>query len=187
MIVDFDLERGAIAVTEKSFRLDFPDSTLEVNEDGMLVFIGDQADILQAVKKLIINEIDELSAKLTANYTGTEKEGWISMLSEAEAFTQSGNEDDATGLVLGARIRGDTLENRVAAVLTAAQVTGLIPDLASGMRSRSNAMLATAADDPKEIVAVLATLASKGQAILAAAVAGDRDEIIELATTGWGD
>lgn len=51
MIVDFDLSRGAIAVTETSIRLDFPDNTLEINEDGMIVFTGEQADILVAVKK----------------------------------------------------------------------------------------------------------------------------------------
>lgn len=81
-----------------------------------------------------------LSAKLTANYTDTEEKGWIAMLGEAQAFEQSGNPEDAPGLALDALIRGDTLEDRAAAVLAAAPAVAIFSSASPRPLFRSDAV-----------------------------------------------
>lgn len=156
-------------------------------DDGWRVKTDDdrKQEIIDSAKRTVRNEIDALSGQLTRNYTGTEEKGWIAMLAQAEAFTASGNDADAPGLALDAAIRGDTVANRAAAVLAAAQVTGLIPSLASGMRARAETLIDATDGDPSQIDQVFTMLKAKGGAILAAAHAGDRNQIIAMATTGW--
>ncbi len=134
---------------------------------------------------LVRQRVDELADRFVERYTATEAKAWTAWQMEAKAFDASADPADAPLLAFEAAIRGDTLENRVAEVLAAAQVTALIPSIASGARGRAEAMIATSNGDAAIIQSILDLLLAKGQAILAAASEGDHQQMVTLATEGW--
>jgi hypothetical protein len=140
-----------------------------------------QAEAIVAVA----NKVDELADRFVARYTKTEAKAWATWLEEARAFNASTDPADAPLLSIEADVRGETIESRVAEVIAAAEITGLIPSIASGARGRAEAMIAASNGDPAVIDAVLDKLSAKGDALLAAAAQGNRAEMITLATTDW--
>ncbi len=143
------------------------------------------ANAIMQAKKAVLSEIDRLAMQITSTYTATEEKGWIAMLAEAQAYAVSGDPADAPGLELDAAIRGDTIADRAAAVVGAAQINGLMPSMASGMRARGEQMIDATGGDPQQIEAAMAKLVAKVDSILSAAAQADRNQIIALATTGW--
>jgi hypothetical protein len=149
-------------------------------------FESETAAIRQdAAIALVRQRVDELAERFVERYTATEAKAWTAWQMEAKAFDASADPADAPLLAFEAAIRGDTLENRVAEVLAAAQVTALIPSIASGARGRAEAMIAASNGDAVIIQSILDLLLAKGQAILAAASQGDHQQMVTLATEGW--
>lgn len=138
-----------------------------------------------AAKARVIAEIDTLRLALLVEYSATEQMGWPKALAEAIAFDASDDEADAPGLVLQAAIRGETVAARATAILLAAIVTQAIPDIAAGMRGRAGTLIDATDGSPAALETVLALLAGKGAAILAAAKIGDSAAMIAAATGGW--
>ncbi len=141
-------------------------------------------DARENAKAVIRTTIDAMRRDLLAKYTETEQAGWHELLPEANAYTASGNEGNAPGIALEAAIRGVTVADRAAEILAAAEITAMLPPLASGVRGRAGAMIDAAADEA-EINAILTLLAGKSTATMAAIAAGDKAAVLAVVTTGW--
>ena len=154
---------------------------IEYDKNGIASFVGDLADLKAASRDLIISEIDALGDALTASFTATEQKGWPNALPEAVAYLASNNAADAPALAIGAAVRGITVKARAEAIVAAAEITAVLPEIASGMRSRVEALVDGAANEAA-VGVHLATLSQKTRVILGAAASGNKAAMLSAAT-----
>lgn len=156
--------------------------------DGKLTPYKTPHDPVQAkidAKQFVKANIDEFKEVLLGKYTATEQAGWTTFLPEAKAFLASSNPEDAPGLSLQAAIQGAPLEVVARGITLASKITGLLPHLAAGIRSRASALIDATDGSYEAIEAVKAILATKQQALAIAIQKGDEKAVLAAATTGW--
>lgn len=140
---------------------------------------------LQA-KEFIRIQIDRFRGQLLGKYTETEQRGWVLFLPEAKAYLASENPGDAPGLSLQAAIEQTPLKDVAKGIIAAAGVTGMLPHLAAGVRSKANELIDATDGSPEAIKAVTDLLTAKQTAIAIAIQSGDQAAVLEAATSGWG-
>lgn len=139
---------------------------------------------LQA-KELIRIQIDRFRNQLLGKYTETEQRGWVLFLPEAKAFIASGDENDAPGLSLQSAIQQIPLINIAEGIVAAAEITGMLPHLAAGVRSKANDLIDATDGSPEAIKPVTDLLTAKQTAIAIAIQSGDQAAVLEAAISGW--
>lgn len=140
---------------------------------------------LQA-KEFIRIQIDRFRTQLLGKYTETEQRGWVLFLPEAKAYLASENPGDAPGLSLQAAIEQTPLKDVAKGIIAAAGVTGMLPHLAAGVRSKANDLIDSTDGSPEAIKAVTDLLTTKQTSIAIAIQSGDQAAVLEAATSGWG-
>jgi len=143
------------------------------------------ADRIAKAKSNVVANIDAFKNSLFAKYTDTEQQGWLAFLPEAKIFVESGNPQDAPGLSLQAATRGIEIMDIARGIIFAAQLTGLLPHLAAGIRGRANDLLDATDGSEAEIAAIMELLATKQVMIKSAILAGDAQAVMQAASTGW--
>ncbi len=139
----------------------------------------------QKAKELIRINIDGFKNSLLAKYTQTEQQGWPLFLPEAKAFMASENLEDAPGLSLQAAIEQAPLKDVAEGIIAAATITGMLPHLAAGVRTRATALIDATDGTVEAIKAVTDLLEAKQAAIGFAIQSGDQQAVLAAATSGW--
>ena len=154
-----------------------------LDEADLMAWI--EATTIAGAKQQVIDFIDELGELSVSKYTQTEQEGWPAWILEARAFKESSDPADAPLLAVEAQINNMDLATRVDEILAAAQVTALLPSIASGMRKRAHAAIEATGGDPAQVNTLLAKLLVKGDQVGDAIAAGDPTALVSIAATGW--